>query len=700
MDRLRSMRMPDYRTVKYINVDVWWVRLLNLVLQCMAVAYFLLNVIVYNTWAYSEVPMSDFNVWATTGLTTAANPHEYLYCSNASYSYAYSNGYVYDEPVCRSMAISELAQKTHSGRGLFLTTCFIETRSFFWPCDHEQPASCHGAPVVTEVVTNSTGSAEQCSCSRSHAYFPVGVENVKIFFEHSFDTTDRLTHRGSSNEHYGTVFEWPNGTTQEWPAGSVPNAMLAEWLAAAGTSLDSVNTEVHTPDYRDGTTEPFVRTTGLNLRFTVKYSNERNGRAVARNFKISSELEVEANKRSWAGMGQRVVYDDDIDRIQKADWDAAPLTRTRVSRESQGVLVTFRADGRIYSFDFGLLVNVIVSFLVLWGAIPHITEFIIFQVFPKTRTAVLAEKQTETVRLNEKERDAERAMNLATLALMYRQIDMNGNNIVEAKDLVRAFARVDGVSGSAAISLSEMIFNNARNRAMELAGATKSKRPAPSLGRFGFRKRSPTRFRGNTNGATNPSKGEGGTIPQSNCLRSTGRSARSLAAIYSGADAGQTDQLARAAAERAEKGQLAFVDFVATALNHDPHSFSDFMMRVNADQEQKRKSHADWLAEYENEKLCRFSAGLRVTDLKHGRGTVARLTRDSENRPVVEIEFDYGVVLNYDCSLLHLLEVTEEEPQPPVPDETLPRVRRVRSSRSARAQRESVPEQKASIVSS
>ena len=159
---------------------------------------------------------------------------------------------------------------------IFIETLSQNTEQWFYPC--AEPRPCAGT-----VEARANG---QCSCSVRTVVYPVGIMDLELHLEHSYETTIHSHHSGSSNNKrlqdrdkwLDTTVDFGNGTLKQFqPAGSLQTITMPvrDWLGgAAFTDLDTLNTEVQA-DYRDPTNFPTYRTTGLTVLVDISYTNKK-----------------------------------------------------------------------------------------------------------------------------------------------------------------------------------------------------------------------------------------------------------------------------------------------------------------------------------------------------------------------------------------------------------------------------------------
>lgn len=466
-----------YRSNKYIRVDVPLVAVIHRSCQLVAVLIALAQLYFEDGWAVAEEPGGMANAWVETGNMLVATDDTTLsarttYCSNPSYSYV-EGIYAMAAPECRGMMTSELITKTTDSA--FVTTAFSETVTIGWPCEDVDAtgsgayAAATGASAeeneATCAASNGTlfnRSNGQCGCQDTRAYYPLAVEQLSMSLEHAFDTSTAFGDwEGSSVEAAGgsgleTFVVFKNGTTRKFNAGEVMAMPLSAWFNIAGVDLDAKNQAVRRDDRGN---LPPMRTTGVNVRVDILYSNvdratKRPATSEGRR-DVHAEVKLRPEYGTWTGVGVQaiwVVFPADQD-------DSVPQHYHLVERTRQGVLFQFHTSGLIYKFDFWYLLSVAIAALVMVKSADVVADTVAFYMLPGGQSTVLLNKRSEIV--SKRSEFAEIGMKAAILACSYRNFDPDNNGIIEAVDIVRVFAHVEGITWQQAHAIAHMIMAGA-----------------------------------------------------------------------------------------------------------------------------------------------------------------------------------------------------------------------------------------------
>ena len=521
---LLALAVPlTYRSQKYIKVDVPIVAIFFRICQAMALGMGLLQLYMNDGWALAETPGGMTNAWDESGtmlLTTddPALPDRLPYCSNEMYSYAFRT-YSLVAPACEALMPAELTTKTQ--RSLFFTTSIVETVSLGWPCAAADAVQ-RSAECAAVGGASFARSGGQCGCRSSRALYPLAVEEMEMAFEHAYATTEQFGWLGSSaksdgsspdDERLESVMVYSNGSEVTFAPGEPIAMRLSQWLQAANVSLDDINEAV--PADPLGRSAP-KRSTGVAVRVQVEYSNadRTTGRAVFGRRKMHAEVTVRPEIATWTGIGTtsnwvryrphrtckgHATRCSDMPRrsMRHAAPHATPHTIMRralcsslagtnlmlvvcalvsqidyptlprgipqqyhlVERWRHGVLFQFHLTGRVDRFDWFYLLGVAVSTMVLLKAANVAADFVAFYCLPNGQSTVLRNKREEIV--SKRSEFAEIGMKAALAAATYRDFDPDNNGSIEAVDIVRMFAHVEGVSCDQAHAIAHAIMHDA-----------------------------------------------------------------------------------------------------------------------------------------------------------------------------------------------------------------------------------------------
>ena len=295
----------------------------------------------------------------------------------------------------------------------------------------------------------------QCVCKISKTVYPLGVEEMVMSFEHTYQFPvgkfGLSEWKGSSTLDQEQVSVNPNitailpstigGAKQIKEGGSVSQT-VKEWLTIAGTSLDELNSIAGSDNLKrkgpDGKSArlPFSRMTGMVVTVTMRCSM-----AIPR-----------SKEPKYHGRHHRQQAAPRVGRPRfRAYPRPIPVGRQRragfhyIDRYSQGIVFDFQPTGRVYVFDITHVLNTFIAALVLLGFAATITDTVAFYALPNGHSKVLAAHRQVVV--NKKQGFAELGMRTALAAKYFASaFDPDNNGIVEAEDIVRVLASVAGPS--------------------------------------------------------------------------------------------------------------------------------------------------------------------------------------------------------------------------------------------------------------
>ena len=455
-----------YKTQKFIKVDVPSVAIFYRIMQALAISVALVQLYFNDGWAKALETGGIANAWDEQGtmLLSTDDPNLWRsmpYCSNASNSYVYRE-YALEKPECEALLGAELTQQTASS--LFFTTSIIETVTEGWPCS--LPAAQLSAKM--DACTAKGGgtysrATGQCGCQSTRAIYPLAVEEMSMAFEHAYATSTDFDWKGSSadptvgDDGLFSYVKLANGTQRRYEAGEVIADTLAGWVKAANVSLDELNPAV--PPDNLGRRPP-RRSTGINIRVDIVYSNKDylSGRpsfdAAPGKRGTHAEITLRAETGTWTGVGTDTTWV----RYPSQPRDV-PQDFEMVERWRHGVLFQFHTAGQMYRFDFFYLLGVLVEAMVMLKLAALAADAVAFYCLPNGQSTVLRNKRQELV--SKKSEFAEIGMKAALAAASYRQFDPDNNGSIEAVDIVKVFAHVEGVTWQQAHAIAHMILAEA-----------------------------------------------------------------------------------------------------------------------------------------------------------------------------------------------------------------------------------------------
>jgi hypothetical protein len=493
-----------YRTPKYILVEVPLVGIIHRVCQILALIYVVITMVTKSTWALATVPLGSTNPWvedgqpgqpgyAKIGETYTSDSAGFPYCSNPTYAYNYGDDWLYGTkdapPICSSPNRHTISQKTADS--VFVTTAYIESSEHGFACTEvndtvtadqataaDQTTSTEKCGAGATLVKYASG---QCVCtSETKTYFPLAAEKMAVSFQHFYGTPTLASSqqisggsdKADAENPLKTTFVMANGTEMKWdppqtitiplhdlllgaehascPSGSPADRRDGkdDGKCATGITLDEPNVDVKPEETVDDTGPhyPRFRTTGASVELEIKYTNTENERAQAGNHeKVKATITAIVQTGAWSSVGAQVYYNKYPTVAAGQPADSTVKDWWLSSRYKQGIMVSMKSTGVVYTFDIVYLVQALVTGLVLLKAANTIADFVAFNLLPGGQSTVLANKRAETV--SKKSEFAEMGLKAALAAFQFGFFDRDHNGTVEAMDICRAFANLEGPKG-------------------------------------------------------------------------------------------------------------------------------------------------------------------------------------------------------------------------------------------------------------
>jgi hypothetical protein len=241
---------------------------------------------------------------------------------------------------------------------------------------------------------------------------------------------------------------------------------LEELLRDAGglpNGLDTFGGVSNKTDYRDKDKYISLRTGGVAVKVDISYSNipldQTTGIPVTDvpttdQYGIGVNIKVKPDLARYAGPGQETFYID------------FPVTSGnaqvyhKVTRYSQGVIMTFEASGTIYWFEYTAFLNAIVALVVFSGVVGSFTRMIALNLIPSGVSTMLKNQAQE--KAEQKRQMAMIGIRMIIAAIQYKRMDNDNSGAIAPGDLFRVLAELGDTMGfDKAYSMSHMILDEA-----------------------------------------------------------------------------------------------------------------------------------------------------------------------------------------------------------------------------------------------
>jgi len=442
--------------------------------QLLVVVYIFFRLWIGDTWAYSEVPRGVVNAWPEYGeWRSHADMADYAdldYCDSSHNSYAYDESFVMDNPSCEVLHPYEVTAKDRTR--IMFVTAFIEIREVGWPVgdavdgNETELCSARGGTVAT--------SNSQRTCTSQRTVYPVGVDLMKVAFEHAFgpaqsDAQFYDLHGGSNLQEGqdGAVTSFlvaGNGSLlRTVQSGNAIRNTVEGWLEMANVSLNVANTKL-TPDYRDATRYPPFRSAGVSIEVVIRYDNRnRDSRKAAyASRQVIADVSASAVTSVWAGNGPTTHYE----RYPTVDAATGAQHYDKYLKYRQGVVFTFRSTGLLFIMNWQYVFNTFVAGIVMLSVAKAIADAYALYLHPK---GAIVRNFTRTT-LEFSRRYAEIGLKAALAAQQFRALDASvlegseTDNKIGIVDLCATYAHIEGVTFAQAYAIAHLVLESASEK--------------------------------------------------------------------------------------------------------------------------------------------------------------------------------------------------------------------------------------------
>jgi hypothetical protein len=249
-------------------------------------------------------------------------------CNNASHAFQYDATFNYTMPECRYVVPEQLVVK--GTQQVQFVTQFLENSYVGFPC-----ATPGVGPTASQAGCAAAGGSldqhanGQCVCKTSKTVYPVGVEEMVMSFEHTYEfpvgkfglkewrgsstlTAEQVASTQSITAILPSSVDEGDGSASHISEGKSVSHPLKTWLKAAKASLDDVNTlspqdQLNRPgaDGKAGRL-PHFRMTGLVITVQIHYAN--GDPTVAKNDKVYANISATKQLLAWAGPGSERIH--------------------------------------------------------------------------------------------------------------------------------------------------------------------------------------------------------------------------------------------------------------------------------------------------------------------------------------------------------------------------------------------------------
>lgn len=362
---MEGLSPSRWESSTYINIADAKLGVLNWILRACAVAYMLLRLVHFQEYRWNEQAAAIPTFWFDRKYAVNGSH----YCNNVTYDYNYvaQQSYWNDRNMsCEAMCDGQVM--------------------------HVDPAAGFAATFVKRQLTTCPAVLSQGSCTYGAVenLFALGVDDL-VFSVHHRTTTSMAfgniqgssvirspvgnlkpirtcIRRSSMNTACNTGQQlddasWPTCCFRIFDPGENINLTIKEWLNVAGVSLDERASGVEV----DAVTglKPFRRSTGVRVSLHMSYFGD------ALDTMLICEIVAEV-REGWSSFGVHNIFS----QYRHSSSDGGSSDSKVYGNFKRGVRFEFQSRGRITKFNYGVLIETIVSGLVLLRCVPHVMEVV------------------------------------------------------------------------------------------------------------------------------------------------------------------------------------------------------------------------------------------------------------------------------------------------------------------------------------
>ncbi len=346
--------------------------------QVLLFTFILYDLFTKELYFKTEIPSGYTTMWAETGelydLQSNASIEKPDFCDNVNHNYIYSLPYWdYRNNSCINLHYSEMYQKGENE--IFFQTYFTENKIILKDCDHFNYTN-----NDCLIIDRLDG---QCFCQNYKNFYSVGVEGMRLVFNHLYTTTFESGSNIDSNGNIKpikTIVKDVDGKTRlTFNKNDNIDISIGQWLALIKTDLDDFNTGVKATepgDYIPSNIEyPRYRMSGLEIILKVNFYNMKK----MSNFDDTiCVIEVVTNK-GWSSKGSKINYINYPDLLE----GSANQENIYVDRYRYGIKFKFIVSGLMGKFDWYMLITHLVSIIVLTGVARSVLSYIVMYLLGK-----------------------------------------------------------------------------------------------------------------------------------------------------------------------------------------------------------------------------------------------------------------------------------------------------------------------------
>jgi len=316
------------------------------------------------------VPKVHVDYWSEKDDATYS-AEDLVYCNNETYDFLYDAGWDYSNPQCFELVYGESYKKGDSKYFYFPTFMQETTEAIRKNCTENDEIFSDLGLAYENCTFTIVGDDTVCNCRVDRNYFVMGAEDVSLLFSLSYYVSETGEGGKTGDSDIRVVVKGNDGSVVDkftddiWITYSV-----GDWLNIAGVGLDELNPSVTNIDGVLPLTNPFYRTTGVNIVIDVQFYNLPTLHGVS---EWSSQKVAVIDVRydsGWASAGSHVWWHDYPNFYVLENNDTVEYYYT--DSYTYGVKFFFLGSGYIGKTDGQAIQDYFISCIVLLAVIPTI----------------------------------------------------------------------------------------------------------------------------------------------------------------------------------------------------------------------------------------------------------------------------------------------------------------------------------------
>jgi len=317
-----------------------------------------------------SVPKVHVDYWSEKG-GAAYSAEDLVYCNNETYDFIYEPGWDFTDPKCVQLIYGESYMKGDKNYFYFPTFIQETTEAVRKNCNENDDIFSDLGLAYENCTFTTDGDDTICDCRVDRNYIVMAAEEVTLLFSLSYFVSEtRESGKTGDSDVRVVVKGQDGGVVDKFSDDTWITYTVGDWLTAAGIDLDERNPSVTNIDGVLPLTNPFYRTTGINVVVDVQFYNLPTLHGVSEwSYEKVAVIDVRY-ETGWAGAGSHITWHDYPNFYVLDNNETAEYYYT--DAYTYGVKFFFLGSGYIGKTDRQAIQSYLISCLVLLAVIPTI----------------------------------------------------------------------------------------------------------------------------------------------------------------------------------------------------------------------------------------------------------------------------------------------------------------------------------------